>query len=1113
MLLHRDRALSRAALAEAFWPDEDDENARASLRRHLHRALSALPEAPPEIPWVLADKTTLRWNPEAPFELDTLEYERLSTSGEREAAAALYRGDYLEDFYDDWILAERERLREIHAANLVALIEENRKALDYPRAIAYAQALLRCDPLREDAVRRLMSLRFAAGDRSGALAEFETFSRRLRDELATDPMPETLAVHEAIRRNELSERRDDAPPAARPERPAFPFAGREAVLAALRRAWEAAARGFGATIVVSGEAGIGKSRLIGELLAIAEAQGGRIVLGTTAPTEAEPYQPVAEALRGALPLLRFAALDAVKLAALSTLVPEVRDRVPALPRLPDLLPERERPRLFDAIESAFEQLAEKRPLLVVLEDLHWASAATIELVEFVARRLRRHSALVVISFREEEVGATHALRPLLRRIEPQQSNHIALGPLELDDVRTLVAHAVEGDTDTLARGLYSGSEGNPLFVIELLRERLSGAAGEVPAGIAEAVTARIDRLSERARAVVETAAVVGMGFDSETVRHVSGWSFAEVFDALDELLDRALVRESVQRRGDFAFSHHLVHAAVYANVGEDVRPRLHRRVARTLEQLFPERPALAAVIARHFDMAQFEDEAVRHYIPAVRYALAVFAQADAIALATRALEMCREPRDRYELHRLREEAQARAGGSESQRADCRSMREIAEALNDVDLLGTALTRTIMLYMNLGERGEERAAIAALRGLSARASSPNWAVEAALAEARLEINHADRAAGHKILEDVEPLVEALTDDALVVEYWCVRGFASSHFPEIARPMLEKARSRAGASRWLQVRVLRIAMAIADEEGDFEEIPRIANEALGHALEIGDIEGQGYAYQNLALSTWYRFDLASQREYLRLALAAFERVQKPISLASVRVNTGVASQHLGRFEEAEAEYLAGRALADSVEHHGLVVLATANLASLASMRGDHARARRLALEAVALARRHNLKFEKYVALEYLGTAETGLGMFASARRHFEGSLRARRKRDPRGILEVLTEMIPAQLGLGAVDEALAVAEELLRGLEGKRERVTFPASSLHRAAVALAAAGQGTRAATLHTEALALLHDMAARIPDEPSREGYLALALHREVLEWTGEAAISRTPRP
>jgi DNA-binding SARP family transcriptional activator len=976
ILLHRDRALSRAAVAEQFWPDEDDESARAALRRHLHRALSALPEPPSDRPWIVGDKVMLRWNPDAALDVDTLAYESLCAAGRREAAVDLYRGDYLEDFYDHWVLAERERLRELHAANLVALADERRRALDYPNAIAFAQSLLRLDPLREDAIRLLMTLRFAAGDRAGALADFEAFGRQLRDELLTDPMPETIALREAIRNNDLNTLESGKSDAPHTARPAFPFAGRGSALKALAHAWETAARGFAATAIVSGEAGIGKSRLIGELVTLAEAQGGRVMVGTTASIETEPYQALAGALRGALPLLRLDRIEPATLAALSPLVPSLRERAPNLPLLPELAADRDRRRFFDAVEAAFAHVAEKRPLLVVLEDVHWAGAATIELLDSLVRRLRENSILVVVSFREEEVSANHPLRDFIRRLEPERSVHVALGPLDLDDVRALVDGALpDGGREQLAQDLLSASDGNSLFVTELLLERLSGAnasaeetVAALPAGIARTVLTRLDRLAPRVRSLVETAAVTGVGFDAEVVREVCGWGFAEVFDALDELFDRALVRLSPHRRGDYAFSHQLVHAAVYGSIDEPARRALHRRVAKTLERLFPDRPSLCASIARHFDAAGWADDAVARYLSAVRYALGVFAQAEAAELATRGLALCTQPRDRFELHRLREEASVRIGDDTGRRTDCEAMLEVAGQLGDDDLLGTALLRTVTRLRERGERTAEHAAILRLRVLGERSGATRWMVEAALAQARFEINRADDAAAEAIFAAAEPHVAAVDDPALALEFWVARASTALGTPR-AREFLERARPSIGDDPLRRIRWLRGEANVADHEGDERALFAIASELLDRYREMGDVDGQASANLQLALCAWYRLDFAAALEHNRLALAFFERVQKPNSIAAVLINRGVFAQRLGQFSAAEADYRDARALSESIGQRAMVSLAMVNLASLASMRGEPEHARSLALEAVAHAREHGLAEREAVALQYL------------------------------------------------------------------------------------------------------------------------------------------------
>ena len=1101
VLLNRERALSRAALAEQLWPDEDDASARSTLRRHLHRALSNLPQAAPDRPWIIADKRTLRWNADANVTIDTVEFDRFTASSQFAHAVTLYAGDYLEGFHDDWILPERERLRELHCANLIALADERRRELDYAGAIAFVQALLRLDPLREDAIRRLMSLRFAIGDRSGALTEYETFQERLRTELSVEPMQETIALCEAIRANELDAGARHAKVPAIATNPGFAFVGRTTAFDSLREAWQAAAHGSGSTAIVSGEAGIGKSRLVAELVALIQGQGGRVALGTTAGIETEPYQPIAEALGGALPMVRFERLEPENIAALSSLIPEVLDLVPDARDVVALDPERERRRLFSAIASVFEQLAEKRPLLVVLEDLHWAGAATIALLAFICRRLRGRSILLVISFREEEVSERHALRSFLHRLDAGNSRHVALGPLSPGEVRTLVSRALAASSDEFADGLFSASGGNALYVTELLRHRLTGET-TVPQGIAAMVGSSVDRLSPSSRSFLETAAVVGAGFDTDVVRRACGWTFAEAHAALDDVLDRGLAREATQRRGDFAFSHQIVHAAIYEALDENVRKRLHRRVAKTIENLFGDRPWIHATIARHYDAAGFAADAVAAYVRAVRHALDVFGQNEAIALASRALELCHDQRERFELHRLRAEAATQIGDNAKRREDCEAMTAIADLLGDDELLATSLNRTIALFMALGLRDDESQAIEALRVLGERAHSMRSAVEAVLARARLEVNLANLKTATMILAEAEPLVANLADDDLTFEYWYVRAFiAAEESPEVAHRFLAEAQKRAGSHATREARTLRVEAHILILTGDVRVLHAVAERLLELYVEIGDLEGQGNAHHCLAISTWTRFDLDEHREHLRLALAFFERVQKPNSIANELLNHGIFYSNTGAFEEAEAYYRRALGTYEPLAQWNGIGFASAKLAALESLRGNYTRARDLAQGALERARDHGVESAEHFALRALGTAERHLRNFEEARRCFEHVLAYRRSRDPVETIDTLVDAIPAHLGAGAVDAAIAAAEELLHGMEVDRMRATFPAEALWRTASAYAANGDIERAKELRAEARSMLRELAARVSDERTRNGYLSLPGHRDILAY------------
>jgi DNA-binding SARP family transcriptional activator len=1108
LLAHRDRPLSRAAVAERFWPDDDDEAARAGLRRQLYRAIAALPEAPENRPWIIADKTTLRWNPAAAVRFDAAEYERLCSAGERDSAVALYRGDFLEDFSDDWCLVERERLRQVHASNLGVLSEQCRRAFDYPGAIDYAQALLQLDPLREDAIRRLMELRFAAGDRAGALADFDRFAKRLRAELGTDPMPETIAVHDAIRRNTaLQPATDDQQLPLAPKR-GLPFTGRVDAVASLRRAWETAARGRGLLALVSGEAGIGKSRLIAELVAIAQAQGGRVVTGSTSAIEAEPYQPIAEALRLALPMLHGAKLDPAMLSALKLLWADAGENQSDSPPLPALGTERERARLFDAIAGALAGLAEKRPVLIVLEDVHWASSATMDLIAFVVRALREQSALVVVSFREEDVAGTHGLHAFLRPNDAARSVHLALGPLDAADIQSLVVAARGSRDEDLERKLLAASSGNPLFLTELLRNSEDGMDVEgVPAGVSQMVAVRIARLSDRARSLLETAGVCGASFDSDLLRVVSGSTFAEVFDGLDELVDRALVRKSPQRRSDFAFTHQLVRDAVYGALPHDARTTAHRRVGRALEQLYADRPALSATIARHFDAAGRRSEAARHYTSAARYARSVYAHEEVFVHTGRALELTAGARARFDLHLLREEAAAHTGDA-ARAAECAALRTLAIELGDTELLGESLRRAALLAAELGDVTGENDAIDALRSLSAGIAS-RWPMEAVLLDAR-RADRTDWRAAAQLLAEAEHSF-AGADEDLRFDYWLLRAAVTAR-SDVAEARECAARARhEGQTPALRARVLRVECRIADNAGDYHQLGLLTTELLALCCEIGDLEGQANAHQLLGVVAWYQFDLASERDHISGALGLFERVQKPIGRATMLLNRGVMQQHTGAFAAAERDYVEARSVAEAAGARGVAALASADLASLASLRGDHERGREIALATLAgLHAEGNASLDD-VMFEYLGAAECGLGMFDQAIAHLESALRARQGHDRRGALELLIELVPAYVGAGQLGEALVGAQALVRSLDEDRHTLTFPAQALSTAARAFEAVGQIERAAELDIEASTLLAELAARIPDAETREGYLSLRFHRDIRDRAGR--VNGSPAP
>jgi predicted ATPase/DNA-binding SARP family transcriptional activator len=271
LLLNRARPVPRDTLAYLLWPDVPEATAQANLRRHLYGLRHVLPDPPDGEPWLLQQPGTVQWNPAADCWLDVAEFERLSASPDRLArAVALYTGDLLPQVYDDWILFDRERLRNLYLADLQQLVAQSHVRGDLPQAITYAQQLLGHDPLQEDIARELIALRYQAGDRAGALHTYQNFAARLQGELSTAPMSETTALYEAVLQNvplpSPGPPTIPGPGASRPcphNLPAFlnPFFGREAELRAMHELFAAEVAPV-RLLTLTGPAGVGKTRLV-----------------------------------------------------------------------------------------------------------------------------------------------------------------------------------------------------------------------------------------------------------------------------------------------------------------------------------------------------------------------------------------------------------------------------------------------------------------------------------------------------------------------------------------------------------------------------------------------------------------------------------------------------------------------------------------------------------------------------------------------------------------------------------------------------------------------------------------------------------------------------------
>ncbi|MGH2530834.1 MAG: helix-turn-helix transcriptional regulator [Thermomicrobiales bacterium] len=429
--------------------------------------------------------------------------------------------------------------------------------------------------------------------------------------------------------------------------------GRDAHLAALRRCLDEALAGAGQTVLVAGEAGIGKSRLVGEAAAYARDRGMRVLTGQCfEPDHALPYAPIRDLIRSHL-LRQPWANDILAAIApdLGGLLPELSRLQPGSSPMPQADADQDRRRIVHACTRLVDGIAAETPLLLIVEDAHWSDEASLDLLIHLARHLRGGpdcSAALVVTYRGDEVSPQ--LAATLAAFDRERlAAEARLGPLPRAEVlvmlRAMSDHRGTVSAD-LADAIYRLSEGNPFFIEELLRSALvtdepssdtRTAAIPLPRGVAESVRRRVDRLSDGARATLTVAAISGRRFDFALLEALSGCTEADLLDHLKELIAAKLVVEESADR--FAFRHALMRQAVDDGLLARERRALHRQALEAIPRVDPHaRDHQAADLARHAVEAGAWAEALELGQRAGEQALALYAPGAAIELLGYAID-------------------------------------------------------------------------------------------------------------------------------------------------------------------------------------------------------------------------------------------------------------------------------------------------------------------------------------------------------------------------------------------------------------------------------------------------------------------------------------------
>lgn len=676
LLLHRSAPLDRSHLAFLLWPDSTEAQAHTNLRQLLYHLRQSLPDADR---FISASKQSLQWLPtqaESTFILDIQEFERACVEAEQaeqvhditarrqalERVLHLYRGDLLPDCYEEWIVPERDRLGQmfLHAAQcLSALLEEEH---DYPSAITAAHALLRQDPLHEATYRQLMRLHALCGDRAAALRAYQTCAKFLERELGIGPSDVTQAAYKSLMQSDRSvQTQTNLLPKQLME---APLQGRKAEWQHLQKAWNTATGGIAGPqagsphfVILSGEAGTGKTRLAQELKVWVSRLG--MMTASARCYDALKnlaYAPVTAWLCSDALQASLSTLDPTSLREIARLVPEVLATQSRLSPPGAMTEEWQRQIFFAALARAV--LSARQPLLLLLDDLQWCDQETLQWLQYLFQFAQDARLLLVGTVRVEETSPSHPLVAFLGALQRDGLvTEIPLGPLTLAETTSLAEDILGSQFDpTLSNTLYHETEGNPFFVVEMIRAGtmskgnsfsldlhgllplLTQATSSLPPSVQAVLATRLAQLSAQAHDLAMVAAVIGREFSFPVLMHASGESEENVVQAIDELWQRRIVREyDAGPTNAYDFSHDKLREQIYISLSPARRRLLHQRVAEAFKAVYREDlDTVYGQIAAHYEQAGLPTHALPLYLRAGEVARQIYAHVEALHAFKRA---------------------------------------------------------------------------------------------------------------------------------------------------------------------------------------------------------------------------------------------------------------------------------------------------------------------------------------------------------------------------------------------------------------------------------------------------------------------------------------------
>jgi DNA-binding SARP family transcriptional activator len=911
----------RDTLAALLWPEYSQSKARAGLRRTLSTLNKALGGK-----GLIIEREEISLDRTAGAEIDVQQFRtlleqvrahdhlpgppcrdctRLLRRAVDLAQAGFMAGFTLRDSaeFDDWQSLTSESFQREVGNALAKLVAAMAASREFEPAIHYANRQLNLDRLNEEAHRQLMRLYAWSGQRNQAIQQYQRCCQIMDEELGVEPLEETAALHDQILTNNLQPPPDQLPavpesypaPVAEPQLFQAVLVGRKAEWARLAQAYSGITRS-GHFLGLTGETGIGKSRLAHEFLNLVRERAGRAVWVRCFEGETGlAYGPLSQLVRAALSL------------------PGSQERLESLPQhwlleagrlLPELAPAGLQPdqvegpgaqsRLFESLRQLIEALLSgPEPGCIFLDDLHWADAASLDWLAYLVRRLEGTPLLVLGAWISDHPGAAAVSQLSAAAARDSRGAVLHLARLALAEVIELLENAglpEPVDSANLAARLQAEAEGLPYFIVEYLQELpVLLAAGEsaewpVPESVRGLMRARLETIDETARQLLAGAAVIGRTFDFELLAQASGRSPEETVSGLETLIHRGLIAEQ-EECGDpcpaYDFNHEKLRSLVYDETSLARRRLLHRRVAEALSaRLRSQRGGrLAGLVANHYLLAGLNPLAAEYARLAGDYARSVFANREALEHYRTALSLG-NPETELLLEAI---GDLQTLGGEYSRA--------IDSYTQSALISSSLNRS-RLELKLGEVNHRlgdwdlaeshfKTGLDCLDQVSSQAGNQPDTPDRSRLYAAWSLTAHQRGQPERAWELAAQALELAGQDAsALIQANNILGVLARHRSQLeqARRYLETSQELAeqAGDRLASLAALNNLALVCSDQDDLEQAIALEQAALLIAQTLGDLHRQAALLNNLADLYYQTGQTDPAMQHLKQAVAIFAQI---------------------------------------------------------------------------------------------------------------------------------------------------------------------------------------------------------------------------------------------